>query len=53
VYSSEQAALGRIERARSLPGFDIEPDCFLITRYLVDEDHWTERFVTIPREDES
>jgi hypothetical protein len=50
VYSSERAAHARIERARSLPGFASEPDCFLITRYVLDEDDWTEGFITMPRE---
>ena len=47
VYSSEQAGQARIEQAKSLPGFDTEPDCFLVTRYILDEDHWTEGFVTV------
>ena len=46
VYSSEQAARARIERARSKPGFDVEPDCFLVEGYLLDEDQWTEGFIS-------
>ncbi|WP_222106365.1 DUF2283 domain-containing protein [Catellatospora sichuanensis] len=48
VYSSDQRARERIERARRLPGFVDEPDCFLVTPYELDEDHWTDGFVTIP-----
>ncbi|GAB4060152.1 DUF2283 domain-containing protein [Catellatospora paridis] len=48
VYSSDQRAQERIEQTRDQPGFVDEPDCFLVTSYQLDEDHWTEGFVTIP-----
>lgn len=48
VYSSDQRAQERIERARQLPGFVDEPNCFLVTPYELDEDHWDDGFVTIP-----
>jgi hypothetical protein len=51
VYSTEQRALDRIEQAKSLRGFGDEPECFLITAYRLDEDHWTEGFVTVPAAD--
>jgi hypothetical protein len=49
VYSTEQKAQDRIVRARRLPGFRDEPDCFLVDAYTLDEDQWTEGFVTTPR----
>lgn len=45
VYSSEAAALARVESARLLPGFRDEPDCFQIVPYTVDRHEWTEGFV--------
>ena len=48
AYSTEQRAQDRLLRARDLPGFRDEPDCFLIDRYGLDEDLWTEGFVTMP-----
>jgi hypothetical protein len=49
AYSTEQRAEERIERARWLPGFRDEPDCFHLDRYVLDEDRWTDGFVTIAR----
>jgi hypothetical protein len=46
VYSTEQKAQDRIARARKLPGFRDEPDCFLVDAYTLDRDHWTEGFAT-------
>lgn len=51
VYSTEQKARDRVLRARELPGFQDEPDCFLVDASAVDEesvgrglrDHSTER----------
>jgi hypothetical protein len=51
VYSSEARAADRIQRARELPGFREEPDCFYIGQYTVDQDKWEEGFVTVPREE--
>jgi hypothetical protein len=47
VYSTESRAHDRIERARLTPGFSDEPDCFTVSRYVVDEDTWSEGFATI------
>ena len=47
VYSSDAAAQGRIESARTLPGFKDEPDCFQVSRYALDKDDWTEGFVVV------
>lgn len=46
TYSSREAALGRIGRARQLPGFRDEPECFYVEEFVVDEDQWTEGYVT-------
>ncbi|MER7690956.1 hypothetical protein [Streptomyces sp. NPDC097610] len=46
AYSSREAAQKRIERARSLPGFTDEPHCFFIEEAVIDEDQWTEGYVT-------
>jgi hypothetical protein len=51
VYSTDQNARDRITRARALPGFHEEPDCFLIDQYTVDEDRWAEGFVFVPRDE--
>jgi hypothetical protein len=48
VYSTEQKARDRIVRARSLPGFRDEPDCFLIDHYAIDQDRWIDGFVSVP-----
>jgi hypothetical protein len=48
AYSGEQKAKERLVRARELPGFRDEPDCFLIDPYTLDEDRWNEGFVTVP-----
>jgi hypothetical protein len=48
VYSTEQKARESLARARELPGFRDEPDCFLIDPYTLDKDDWAEGFVTAP-----
>lgn len=50
VYSRGSAASSAIERARLREGFRDEPDCFVTSRFTLDEDHWTDGFVTIPEE---
>jgi hypothetical protein len=50
VYRTEASAEDRVVRARSLPGFRDEPDCFLVDQYTLDQDRWTDGFVTVPRE---
>ncbi|CCH33872.1 hypothetical protein ABZ816_08615 [Actinosynnema sp. NPDC047251] len=49
VYSTENRAHERIERARTTPGFADEPNCFMVERYVVDQDTWTEGFTTVFR----
>ena len=53
VYSTEQRAQDRIARARTLPGFRDEPDCFWVDRYTLDEDMWDEGFSTARRSPDS
>jgi hypothetical protein len=47
IYSSEDAADEAIARARLLEGFRKEPDCFIVKEFTVDEDKWTDGFVTV------
>ena len=46
VYSSEEQAKDRLEKAKRLPGFSDTPNDFLIDRYEVDHDEWTEGYVS-------
>lgn len=48
VYSSDEHARERIRQAQRLPGFIDEPNCFMVTQYQVDEDHWSDGYITIP-----
>ncbi|MFF3455505.1 hypothetical protein ACFYXH_14480 [Streptomyces sp. NPDC002730] len=48
IYSSQDKAEESKRRARLLPGFKDEPECFVIVPYGVDEDTWTEGFVRVP-----
>jgi hypothetical protein len=47
VYSTEDRARDRIDRARALPGFRAAPDGFEVSRYQVDKDEWPDGFVTV------
>jgi hypothetical protein len=47
VYSTRDKANDRVERARTLPGYRDEPDCFLADQHEVDRDEWTEGYVVI------
>lgn len=46
VYSSESAARQAIARLTPLPGFSDNAAGFHVDRYVVDQDQWTEGFVT-------
>ncbi|NEC90651.1 hypothetical protein [Streptomyces sp. SID12501] len=48
IYSTRERAEERMNRARLLPGFRDEPECFILEGYEVDDDTWTEGFVRIP-----
>ncbi|MFF1547075.1 hypothetical protein [Streptomyces sp. NPDC058291] len=41
VYSTPERAEERMRRARLLPGFADEPDCFVVDAHTLDEDEWT------------
>lgn len=47
AYSSQELANTAIERASQLPGFKIFPEAFEVVAQKIDEDHWTEGFVTL------
>ena len=47
VYGSQGRAQEAVERSRQLEGFRDHPDGFSIDGYLIDQDHWTEGFVTL------
>ena len=51
VYSSEEAVEGAKGRVGVLPGFRETPEMFRVERVGVDEDQWTEGFVTGEGED--
>jgi hypothetical protein len=50
VYSSAGAAEQAKQRILSQPGFRESPEGFQVSRYTLDEDHWTEGFVTVTHE---
>jgi hypothetical protein len=47
IYSTELRAMEALERAGRRPGFCDEPDCFVVVPYTLDEDEWTDGFVTL------
>ena len=46
VYSSQELAEEKIVEYRSVEGFKNNPDDFEIASYQLDQDFWTEGFVT-------
>lgn len=46
VYSSQAAADLAVKRFLALPGFKDAPDGFSIDEYPLDQDYWTEGYVT-------
>ena len=50
AYFTERKAKKRLVHVRALPGFRDEPDGFLIDRYTLDEDRWTDGFTTFRRD---
>lgn len=46
IYSRRESAEAHLERARKLPGFCDEPDCFTISPLEIDEDLWTDGYFT-------
>jgi hypothetical protein len=47
VYSSRETAEAAVQRLRHAPGFRDTPDCFYISEYRLDQDHWVEGYVTV------
>jgi hypothetical protein len=47
VYSSERAALERINRCATPPGFGEHPDDFRISPYFIDKDEWTAGYIEV------
>ena len=47
VYSSEAEAHRAVIRLSTQPGFKDLPECFSVTEYPLDKDHWTEGYVTV------
>ena len=54
IYNSEEKAEKVKEQIKINPGFNRYPeDCFYIDRYRLNEDHWTEGFITWDSETDS
>lgn len=54
IYNSEEKAMEVKEQIKFNPGFNRYPeDCFYIDRYRLNEDHWTEGFITWDSETDS
>ncbi len=47
VYSTQGTAEQAVARLQLQPGFSDVPEGFCIDRYSLDEDHWTEGYVTL------
>ena len=47
VYSTEASAKAAIDRLRMQPGFQDHPEGWIISAMRLDEDHWSEGFVTV------
>jgi hypothetical protein len=47
ICSSESQAGAGVARARLLKGFRYEPDRFIVSTYALDEDKWTDGFITV------
>jgi hypothetical protein len=46
VYSTKEAAQRAVDRLKLKPGFCDAPDGFSIDAYTLDEDNWTEGYIT-------
>jgi hypothetical protein len=47
VYSTREMAEAAVQRLRHARGFSDTPDGFHISEYELDQDHWTEGYVTV------
>jgi hypothetical protein len=53
VYSSRDTAEEAVQRLRAKPGFCDAPEGFSIDPYNLNEDNWTDGYVTIHHSDEA
>jgi hypothetical protein len=44
VYRTEEDALAAIERTKGKPGFSEDGGRFVVDKYMLNQDHWTEGF---------
>src|SRR5262245_48437090 len=51
VYSTQRQAEQAQQRATQKPGFCDAPTDFCIDCYVIDQDHWTDGYVTVTHED--
>lgn len=47
VYSSKENAQKAKKRMKTLPGFKDSPNSFLIDKYELNKDNWTDGFITV------
>jgi len=52
IYSTQDKAEEAIAKLRSQPGFQDTPKDFYIDTYTMDQDHWSEGYVTVRNTDE-
>ena len=52
VYRSQEAAADAVTRLSDQPGFRQHPSGFHVDAYRLDQDHWTEGFVSVLAEGE-
>ena len=45
VYSTEDDARAAIERLKDKRGFSSMPESFLISKYQLNKDHWTDGYI--------
>jgi hypothetical protein len=48
VYRTRENAEAAIKRIAGQPGFVDQPNGFQICPYVLDMDHWTEGYITLP-----
>jgi hypothetical protein len=46
-YSTKVLAEERVNRSRTVNGFRDEPECFIVSEYLLDHDQWSDGFILI------
>ncbi len=53
LYSSRQKAQEAVARLTMQPGFATAPDGFHIDEYQLDQDHWTEGYISVAEANEA